>query len=501
MELSAKTAHELADLLADRQVSAVELTQSVLNRIQSVEPTLGAYLTLQEETTLAQAAEIDRRRTAGTELGPLAGIPVALKDNLCTDGVRTTCASKILETFVPPYDATVVSRLKAAGAVFTGKTNMDEFAMGSSTENSALKKTRNPWDTSRVPGGSSGGSAVAVAADEAILALGSDTGGSVRQPAAFCGVVGMKPTYGRVSRFGLIAFASSLDQIGPFAKDVEDCAILLSVIAGHDPLDSTSVSPDVPDYRGALRRGVKGLTVGLPTEYFAEGIDPGVKQSVMAAVRRLEAEGASVREVSMPHTEYALATYYLIAPAEASSNLARYDGVRYGHRTQVADDVITMFKHTRCEGFGDEVKRRIMLGTYALSAGYYDAYYLKAQKVRTLIRRDFEQALEQCDVLVTPTTPSVAFRMGEKTDNPMQMYLSDICTITVNLAGLPGLSVPCGLTTEGLPVGLQVIGKAFDEVTLLQVGYAVEQSCDFKRPVLVGGASAWTPNRLGVHHE
>lgn len=481
MGLTEMAVHELRTLLQQRQISARELVEAVYERIDAVEEDIKAYITLCRDEALAAAKEADARLARGEAGSSLLGIPVAVKDNICTAGVTTTCASRILHNFVPPYDATVVERLKKAGAPITGKTNMDEFAMGSSTENSGFHVTHNPWDLSRVPGGSSGGSAAAVAAGEVPVALGSDTGGSIRQPAAFCGVVGMKPTYGLVSRYGLIAFASSLDQIGPLARNVRDCALMLQAIAGHDPQDSTSVPVDVPNYEGALTGDIQGMVVGLPREYFAEGLDPEIKDAVLQAVKVLEGQGARVEEISLPHTEYALATYYLIAPAEASSNLARYDGVRYGYRSEKAPDTVTMFMATRDEGFGAEVKRRIMLGTYALSAGYYDAYYLKAQKVRTLIKQDFERAFERCDVLISPTTPSVAFKIGEKVADPMAMYLSDIYTITVNLAGIPGLSLPCGYNSEGLPIGLQIMGKAFNEVSVLQVAYTYEQSADLCR--------------------
>ncbi len=480
MELFKLTAHELRDMLQSRQISAVEIVKSVLSRVEQVESKVRSYIALTPETALETAKGVDARIARGEELPPLAGIPVAIKDNMCTMGVRTTCASKILENFEPPYDATVVSRLKRAGVPIIGKTNMDEFAMGSSTENSAFFKTHNPWDLERVPGGSSGGSAAAVAAFEAVCALGSDTGGSIRQPAAFCGVVGLKPTYGRVSRYGLVAFASSLDQIGPFARDVEDCALVMNQISGHDSLDSTSVDREVPDYTSFLGKGVKGVRVGVPKEYFVEGIDPEVKQGIMAAIDKLAGMGAVIEEVSLPHTEYALATYYLIAPAEASSNLARYDGVKYGLRVD-APDILTMYRKTRSQGFGPEVKRRIMLGTYALSAGYYDAYYLKAQKVRTLIRRDFDRAFERCDVLVSSTTPTVPFKIGEKVDNPLAMYLSDLFTIPANIAALPAISVPCAVSSSGLPVGLQIQGRHFDEGMLLRVAAAVEAGCPVAR--------------------
>ncbi|BAS28639.1 Asp-tRNA(Asn)/Glu-tRNA(Gln) amidotransferase subunit GatA [Limnochorda pilosa] len=475
-----RTAHEIAGALARRELSAREVTGAFLARLEALEPMLHAFLTRTPEAALAEAEEVDRRRARGQELHPLAGIPIALKDNLCTRGVPTTAGSRILEGFRPPYHATVVERIAGAGLPVAGKTNLDEFAMGSSTENSAFGPTRNPWDLERVPGGSSGGSAAAVAAGQVPWALGSDTGGSIRQPAAYCGVVGLKPTYGRVSRFGLIAFASSLDQIGPITRDVTDAALLLELLAGKDPLDATSVGEPVPEYARELRPEARGLRIGLPVQYFGEGIARDVRERVRRAAERLASEGARVKEVSLPSVEHALACYYVIAPAEASSNLARYDGVRYGYRARPGGrpprDVTEMFLRTRGEGFGAEVKRRIMLGTYALSAGYYDAYYLKAQKVRTLIRQAFDRAFQEVDVLVTPTTPTPAFRLGEKTDDPVEMYLNDICTVTINLAGLPAISLPCGRDGQGLPVGLQVIGRPFDETGLLQAAYAFEQA-------------------------
>lgn len=451
-----------------------------MERIEEVDDSVKAYVTLTKEKALQQADKVDKSLASGETLGPLAGIPMGFKDNICTKGIKTTCSSKILENFVPPYNATVVERLEEAGAICLGKLNMDEFAMGSSNENSAFFPTRNPWDLDRVPGGSSGGAVAAVAADEAIYTLGSDTGGSIRQPASFCGVVGLKPTYGLVSRFGLVAFASSLDQIGPITKDVTDCALVLQAIAGHDPYDSTSANLPVPDYRQALVPDIKGLRLGIPREYFGEGLDAEVKEAVNQAISKLEELGACCEEVSLPHTEYALPAYYLIAPAEASSNLARYDGVKYGYRTEEAKDTVSMYMKTRREGFGPEVKRRIMLGTYALSSGYYDAYYLKALKVRTLIKRDFDRAFEKYDALIAPTSPTVAFKIGEKANDPLAMYLSDICTIPVNMAGLPAISIPCGFS-QGLPVGLQIIGKPFDEVTILRVAYTFEQNTDYHR--------------------
>ncbi len=479
MELWRLTVHEAHELLKRREISSLELAKAVLERIGAVESKVKAFLTVTEEVALKMAEEADKRFAKGDTVTPLTGIPVAIKDNMCTKGIRTTCASKILHNFVPPYDATVVAKLKEAGAVFVGKTNMDEFAMGSSNEFSGFYPTRNPWDLERVPGGSSGGSAVAVVTGECLAAVGSDTGGSIRQPAAFCGIVGMKPTYGRVSRYGLIAFASSLDQIGPLTRDVTDCALMLNVIAGHDPMDSTSIPQPVPDHTQALVADVKGMRVGLPKEYFGDGIDPQVAESVRQAAEQLAKAGAELVEVSLPTTDYALAAYYIVAPAEASSNLARYDGVQYGYRAAVADDIVAMYSKTRKEGFGHEVKHRIMLGTYTLSAGYYEAYYLRATKVRTLVRRDFERAFKRCDVLLTPTSPVPPFKLGERTDDPLLMKMSDICTIPVNMAGLPGISVPCGFL-DGLPVGLQFIGKVLDEATLLRVAFTYERLSGYR---------------------
>ena len=479
MDLCRLTIHKMRELLLKREVSSTEIVRSVLDRIAQVDGQVKAYTTLTEEAALMQAGAVDRKSAAGDVLPPLAGIPLAIKDVLCTKGVHTTCSSKILQSYVPPFDATAIQRLKAQDAVLLGKTNMDEFAMGSSTENSAFFPTRNPWGIDHVPGGSSGGSAAAVAADLCAAALGSDTGGSIRQPASFCGIAGLKPTYGLVSRYGLVAFASSLDQIGPLAKDVQDCALLLQAIAGHDPFDSTSADLPVPDYSSALTGDIRGIRIGIPDEYFIEGMDPEVEAAIWTAIQTLEALGGKQEKVSLPHTPYAVATYYLVATAEASSNLARYDGVKYGYRTSRPADLLEMYQRSRREGFGPEVKRRIMLGTYALSAGYYDAYYLKAQKVRTLIRRDFEQAFERCEVIATPTSPTPAFKVGEKTENPLQMYLSDIFTISVNLAGLPGMSIPCGFTKAGLPIGLQLIGKPFEETTILKVAHAYEQVTDW----------------------
>lgn len=471
------TIHEALELLRRREISAVELTQAVLDRVYSVDNDIKAYLTLIPESVLEQAQEADTLRARGEE-SPLLGIPIAVKDNICLAGMPTTCGSRILESFVPPYDATVVTRLRDAGAVIIGKTNLDEFSMGSSTENSGFFTTHNPWDLDRVPGGSSGGSAAALSADATLGALGSDTGGSVRQPAAFCGIVGIKPSYGRVSRYGLVAFASSLDQISPFGKDVTDCALLLNVIAGHDRRDSTSMNCPVPDFAQALRADIRGLKVGVPREYFVEGVDSQVAATVRAAIDTLRELGAQVDETSLPHTEYALPVYNFIAPAEASANLARFDSVKYGYRAPEATNVWDAYRQSRQYGFGAEVKRRIMLGTYALSAGYYDAYYLKAQKVRTLIKQDFDRAFEQFDVIVGPTTPTPAFKIGEKIDNPLQMYLGDIFTIPQPLAGICAISVPCGFA-GGLPVGLQISGPAFQEDKILHAAYAYEQATEW----------------------
>ncbi len=476
--LAKLTVSEALAKLQKKEVSSRELTEAALSRIADVEQEVKAFVTVTKEEALTAASILDDRRLKGETLGLLAGIPMALKDNMCTKGVRTTCSSKILHNFVPPYDATVAELLKSAGTVLLGKTNLDEFAMGSSTENSAYFTTRNPWDTRCVPGGSSGGSAAAVAADEAFFSLGSDTGGSIRQPAAFCGVVGMKPTYGRVSRYGLIAFASSLDQIGPFTKDVRDCALVLNAIAAHDSCDSTSANVEAPDYTSFLDGNVKGMKIGVPREYFAEGIEGEVKDAVRKALDVLVSLGAEAEEISLPHTDYGIPVYYLIAPAEASSNLARYDGVQYGFRAE-ADNLLDMYKKTRSQGFGAEVKRRIMLGTYALSSGYYDAYYLKALKVRTLIKKDFDRAFEKYDVILTPTAPTVAFQAGT-VENPLTMYLNDICTIPANLAGLPALSIPCGFAGK-LPIGLQLIGKHFDEGSILRVAYVYEQNSGIER--------------------
>jgi aspartyl-tRNA(Asn)/glutamyl-tRNA(Gln) amidotransferase subunit A len=468
------TIHEALDALRRKDFSALELTESYLARIDQYDPQVQAYLTVTAERARADARSADIRRSRGED-APLLGIPIALKDIFCTEGIETTCASRILKGFVPPYDATVVRRLADAGAVLLGKTNMDEFAMGSSTENSAFMPTRNPWDLARVPGGSSGGSAAAVAAGMAAGSFGTDTGGSIRQPASLCGVVGVKPTYGRVSRYGVIAFASSLDQVGPFGRDVADAATLLGVVAGHDPYDSTSLPDPVPDYAAALGGDLTGLRVGVPDEYFVRGMESGVEAAVRRAIDTLAELGARVGPVTMGHTPYALATYYLIAPAEASANLARYDSVKYGYRAPGVTSVVDSYLRSRAEGFGPEVKRRIMLGTYALSAGYYDAFYVKAQKVRTLIKADFDNAFADFDVLVAPTSPTVAFELGAKLQDPLSMYLSDVCTLPASLAGLPGLSLPCGLS-DGLPVGLQIIAPALGEETMFRVAAAFERA-------------------------
>lgn len=477
-ELTIRQAHEL---LKGKEISSQELTRAILERIDAIDKKVGAYITVAAETAMAQAELADQAILQGNIL-PLTGIPLALKDLICTNGLRTTCASRILENFIPPYDAFVVKKLKNQGAVIVGKLNMDEFAMGSSTENSGLKLTHNPWDLTRIPGGSSGGSAAAIAADMCIGSLGSDTGGSIRQPASHCGVVGMKPTYGRVSRYGLVAFASSLDQIGPLTKDVSDCAVLMNVVCGYDPQDSTSVPLDVPDYLTFLIDGLKGIVVGIPKEYSAaKGLDPDVSEAVQRAVEKIQNLGAECVEVSLPHTEYAVAAYYVIAPCEASSNLARYDGVKYGFRSSDQHHLIEMYRDTRSKGFGPEVQRRIILGTYALSAGYYDAYYGKASQVRTLIIEDFKKAFETCDVMLSPVAPTPAFKIGEKVDDPLTMYLSDIFTLSANLAGIPGMSVPCGFSSEGLPIGLQIMGNHFDEGTLLKVAYNFEQATDYHK--------------------
>jgi len=474
MDIASLTVCEAAEGLRKRAFSSVELTRSVLDAIGAKDGELNAYLSVDAEGALRQAAEADAARAAGAD-GALLGVPVAVKDLINVDGQPCTCASKILEGYTSAYDATVSARLRAAGAVFAGRTNMDEFAMGSSTEGSAFKVTRNPHDVTRVPGGSSGGSAAAVAGGEALAALGTDTGGSIRQPAAFCGCVGLKPSYGRVSRYGVTAYASSLDQVGPMTRTVEDAAVLLQALAGRDPRDGTTLDVPVPDYRAALKGGLKGLRIGLPKEYYIEGTDPEVMACVRRAVDACAAAGAEVVEVSLPHTEYAIAVYYIVATAEASANLARFDGVRYGHRTASPESVFELYAKSRAEGFGTEVKRRIILGTYVLSSGYYDAYYGRAQKVRTLIRRDYAEAFKRCDVMMTPVAPTAAYRIGEACDDPLKMYLGDIFTVPANLAGLCGLSVPCGRTAAGLPVGLQVLGPAFGEETVLRAAYAYER--------------------------
>ncbi|MDD5287971.1 MAG: Asp-tRNA(Asn)/Glu-tRNA(Gln) amidotransferase subunit GatA [Dehalococcoidales bacterium] len=474
------TIHAAHELLKAKKISSVELTKVYLDRIKAVEPKVRAIVTVTEELALKQAGKADELIASGKAV-PLTGVPVLIKDNMCINGIKTTCSSKMLENFVPPYSATVVEKLSNAGAVMVGKANMDEFAMGSSTENSAFFTTHNPWDLSRVPGGSSGGSAAGVAAGEAIYALGSDTGGSIRQPAGFCNVTGFKPTYGRVSRYGLVAFASSLDQIGPFTKDALDCALVMNAISGYDARDSTSAPEAVPDYTKGLTPDLKGMKIGIPKEYFVEGMETDVDTAIKDAIRKLEELGAKVDwDVSLPHTPHALAVYYIIAPSEASANLARYDGSKYGFSFKDTDSMWEGMEKTKQFGFGPEVKRRIMLGTYALSSGYYDAYYLKAQKVRTLIRREFDQAFEKYDVLVTPTSPTVPFKIGEKADNPLSMYLSDVCTLPINIAGIPGISIPAGFS-KGLPIGMQIIGKPFSEETILKISYAYQQVTDWHK--------------------
>lgn len=487
MEIFYKTISELESMLDSKEISAVELAKAVIERKNSVDGKVGAFLSSNEDELLAEASISDSLRAEGKKRGALEGIPIGLKDVLAVRGQKLTCASKILENYVSPYTASSLEKLKSRGGIFWGRLNMDEFAMGSSCENSAFQPTHNPWDLSRIPGGSSGGSAAAVAAGECVASLGSDTGGSIRQPASLCGVVGMKPTYGLVSRYGLAAFASSLDQIGPFARCVKDAAILLEAVAGHDPKDSTSVDCEIPDYASNISlEAFKGAKIGIPKEYFGAGIDPEVKAIVEKAIADCASQGAEIVEISLPHTDLAIPVYYIIATAEASSNLARYDGVRYTRRSPNTTDAIDIYYKSRAEGFGEEVKRRIILGSYVLSSGYYDAYYLRAQKVRTLIRRDFEAAFEKVDVIMTPTSPTTAFKIGEKTSDPLSMYLSDICTINVNLAGLPGISVPCGFSDAGLPVGLQMIGKAFDERNLLSFAASYEAAHEWasRRPTL-----------------
>lgn len=480
MELYKLTAHELHDKLVNKEVSSVELTNALYARIDEVEDQVNAYVTLDKENALAQAAKVDAKIAAGEAISPLAGIPGAIKDNICTKGLLTTCSSKMLSNVTPIYDAHVIKNLRADETIFLGKTNMDEFAMGSTTESSFYGPTRNPWNLERVPGGSSGGSAAAIAAGEAIWTLGSDTGGSIRQPASFNGCVGIKPTYGRVSRYGCVAFASSLDQIGPITKDVTDAATVLNTICGKDEMDSTSLNVEVPDFTKALVQDVKGLRIGLPKEYFGDGIDAEVKAEIMKAVKKYEELGAEIVEVSLPHTEYAVITYYIIAPAEASANLARYDGVRYGFRNMEAASAPEMTTLSRTEGFGLEVRRRIMLGTYVLSSGYYDAYYNKAMQVRTLIRRDFDAAFEKCDVLLTPTSPVPAYKIDGHMD-PLTTYMLDVTTIPVNMAGLPGISIPCGFASDGMPIGMQLIGKVLDEETILRAAYTFEQATEYHK--------------------
>mgnify|MGYP000923544758 CR=1 FL=1 len=483
MELFERNACDLSEMIKNKEISSAELTKSVFDRIKAVEGKVDAYLTLDEENAMKKAAEIDEKLAKGEELSPLAGIPVGIKDNISTKGLRTTCASKMLGNYVPPFNATVMNKLD--DIVVTGKLNMDEFAMGSSTENSHFKPTKNPFDTERIPGGSSGGSAAAVAAREAIVTLGSDTGGSIRQPASYCGVVGLKPTYGSVSRYGLVAFASSLDQIGPLGKCVKDVAMVQSAIVGHDKYDATSSYREYPDFAADLKADVKGLRIGIPKEYFGEGIDPFVKQSVMNAVKELEKQGATVKEISLPSTDYALSSYYIISSAEASSNLARFDGVKYGYRTQEYEGLHNMYKKTRSEGFGEEVKRRIMLGSFVLSSGYYDAYYLKALRTKALIKKAFDEAFAKYDVIIAPAAPTTAPKIGSSLADPIKMYLGDIYTISVNLAGLPGITVPCGKDSNGLPIGMQIIGDCFKEKTIIRAAYAYEQTREYEHCPLV----------------
>ena len=486
MSLTEQTATELLALQAAGKASAVEIADAFLKNIAERDGKIQAFMRVDADGAKAQAAAVDAKRKGGAKLGALAGVPIAIKDVLCTKGLTTTCSSKILENFVPPYDATVIARLKAADAVIVGKTNMDEFAMGSSTENSAYKTTRNPWDTERIPGGSSGGSAAAVAACLAPVSLGTDTGGSIRQPASLCGIVGIKPTYGRVSRYGMIAFASSLDQIGPFTHDVTDNALLMEIISGHDPHDATSIDRPVPAYTKTLNQKMENLRIGVPKEFFGQGLDSEVEAAIRAALKEYEKQGAKLVDVSLPHSNYAVAVYYIVATAEASSNLARFDGMHYGHRTKQKADLIGTYAKSRGEGFGKEVQRRIMLGTYALSSGYKDAYYLKALKVRRLIKNDFDSAFEKCDVIMGPTAPTAAFKKGEKSDDPLSMYLSDIYTISCNLAGIAGISIPCGFTKGNLPIGLQLLSPPFDEERMLRIARMYEAATDWhtKRPTV-----------------
>ena len=480
MNITELTVHELREKLANKELTVSEITKAYVDRINEKEPDVKAFVNTLTDEAIVKAKEIEEKIASGEITSEYAGIPIGIKDNMCTKGVKTTCSSKMLENFVAPYNATAVEKIDNEHLINLGKLNMDEFAMGASTEYSAFKKTSNPWDLNRVPGGSSGGSAAAVAAGLVPWALGSDTGGSIRQPASFCGVVGLKPTYGLVSRYGLVAFASSLDQIGPITKDVEDAAILLNMIAGHDEKDTTSINIEKKDYTKALKNDVKGLRIGIPKEYYGEGINPEVKEALEKAIEEYKSMGATVEEFSLPIAEYALATYYIIACAEASSNLGRFDGIRYGYRTENFENLRDIFINSRTEAFGEEVKRRIILGTYVLSSGYYDAYYKKAQQVRTLVKNEFDKAFEKYDVLITPTSPTVAFNIGQRSNNPLEMYLADICTVSVNIAGLPGISIPCGVNSEGMPIGMQIIGKHFDEETILNAAYTYEQHTNFR---------------------
>ena len=490
MNITELTVHELQEKIQNKELTIREINEAYIKQIKDKEPEVQAFITDLTEEAIEKSNKIQEKIDDGENFGKLAGIPIGIKDNICTKGIKTTCASKMLETFVAPYDATVINKINLEGMINLGKLNMDEFAMGSSTENSYFKVTKNPWDLSTVPGGSSGGSAAAVAANMVPWALGTDTGGSIRQPASLCGVVGLKPTYGLVSRYGVVAFASSLDQVGTFTKDVYDCAMLLNVIAGHDEMDSTSIDTEKKDYTKLLKKDVKGLKIGVPKEFYGEGINPEVKESLEKAIAKYKEMGAEVEEFSLDISNYALATYYIIACAEASSNLGRYDGIRYTYRSPEAKTLKDVFKKSRSEGFGAEVKRRIILGTYVLSSGYYDAYYKKAQQVRTLVMNEFNKAFEKYDVIVTPTSPTTAFKIGEKSTNPMEMYLADICTVSVNIAGLPGISIPCGIDSKGLPIGMQIIGKKFDEETILKTAYTYEQEINFRekyKPTFKGG--------------
>lgn len=491
MEITELTVHELQEKLAKKELTSYEITKAYTDRMAEKEKDVGAFVNTLQEEALKQAEDIDRKRENGEDISAFAGIPIGIKDNICTKGIKTTCSSKMLENFIAPYDATVMEKINKEALINLGKLNMDEFAMGGSTEYSYFQKTHNPWNLDKVPGGSSGGSAAAVAANLVPWALGSDTGGSIRQPASFCGVVGLKPTYGLVSRYGLVAFASSLDQIGPITKDVTDCATLLNIIAGHDPKDTTSVDNGDKDYVKALKGEVKGLKIGVPKEYFGEGIHPEVKQKLQEAIERYQKLGATIEECTLDIADYALATYYIIACAEASSNLGRFDGIRYGYRTQNFTNLKELYSNSRSEGFGEEVKRRIILGTYVLSSGYYDAYYKKAQKVRTLVMKEFSKLFEKYDVLLTPTAPTVAFNIGSKSSNPLEMYLADVCTVSVNIAGLPAISIPCGVDKEGMPIGMQLIGNKFSEETLLNAAYTFEKDLKFREtyhPTFKGGA-------------